>query len=304
MLLLMKKLLLLAAITSIQTNLVIGGNLRDPSTVEEKNEQKRPKIYTFFEMKLRRDGVMDWDGKHDEMIDHWTNTWTRRGWDARILTLEDAKKHRDFQKYSDIIMRLTPDKSFIYGGSYNYMCLMRWLAVAAQGEDAFMSDYDTFPFHIKPADGLYLPNGGKFTVYDRFVPSLMSGSAEEWDRLAIGVVERVLKHFQTKGFKARYSDMYSLESLWLESPDRDKFYISERKVESYPYEERGKLDCDRTQNTLALHLSHDMTQHAVEDGLISDEYHEKNRYKMFNVIMHDWTNQCAPQDEPQREKKL
>jgi len=44
MLLLMKKLLLLAAITSIQTNLVIGGNLRDPCTVEEKtdNHHKAP----------------------------------------------------------------------------------------------------------------------------------------------------------------------------------------------------------------------------------------------------------------------
>lgn len=270
----------------------MAGNLRDPSSTVMKGDDRRPIIYTFFQMKKRRDGKMDYDGNHDKILEEWTIAWREAGWDPRILTIEDAQKHRDFNKYSDQFMKLKASESFIYAGSYNYMCLMRWLAVAAQKEDVWMCDYDTFPLHLQVKDGLTLPNKGKFTVYERFVPSLMSASASEWDRLAISVIEKVFEHFETHGIKARYSDMYALEDVWRYY---NRIYISERKVVSYPYTQEHKVDCQLTDGVLALHLSHDSTSHARDKGLIPKTTTEKNRVTLYKVLLEDVKKLCPEQ---------
>jgi len=281
-------LLLHPAITSM--------NLRDPKTVVKK-EENRPPMYTFFQMKLRRDGALDSGGKHEEMLEAWSKAWYDRGWEPIVLNLEDAKKHPDFEHYSSRFENLTPDEAFIFGGSYNYMCLMRWLAIAAQRTDAFMSDYDTFPMHIKANDGHYLPNGGKFTVYERVVPSLMSASASEWDSLAKQVIENVLDKFEKEGTQGVYSDMYALEDVYKRSPNHAKAYIAERRVDSYPYISLHKMDCERTDNVLALHLSHAYTGRARDAGLIPESISDNDRYLYSQMIMKDWKEQCSQQED-------
>ena len=72
-----------------------------------------------------------------------------------------------------------------------------------------MSDYDTFPIGINPADGLTLPNGGFFTSYERHVPSLMSGSQVEWDRMAEIVFHIGIRKIQIEKYET-FSDMFVL----------------------------------------------------------------------------------------------
>ena len=267
-------------------------NLRNPSTTVMKENNERPIIYTFFQMKTRRDGFLDYDGQHEKILNSWADAWRQAGWDPRVLTLEDAKKHKDFKKYSDQFMKLKSTDSFIYAGSYNYMCLMRWLAMAALKKNAWMCDYDTFPLHLTVKDGLILPNDGKFTVYERFVPSLMSGNAEEWDRLAISVIEKVLEHFDKFGLKETYSDMYALEDVW---HSWKKAYISERMVYHFPYSRERKVDCELTEGILAFHLSHASTAHARSKGLIPKTTTAENRADLYRILLEDTRQQCQYQ---------
>lgn len=269
---------------------ICAANLRDPATILVKVE-KRPIMYTFFQVKEMRDGTLDVDGGHDGMLKAWSEAWNDAGWDTVVLNMEDAKKHPDFQKYSDILMNMSKD-SFVFGGGYNYMCLMRWLAMAAQRVDGWMCDYDTFPLHIIARYGLNLPYGGKFTVYDRFTPSLMSGSAKEWEKLAIKVVEQFLDKTRQEGTKKVYSDMYALEDVWKNSRSN---YIPARQVIGFPYIEPNKVDCERTNRKLAFHISHDGTEHAKKDGLIPSTINGKHREIVYEQLMSDVKSQCPSQ---------
>ena len=269
-------------------------NLRDPSVQVVKEEKRRPNIYTFFQMKINKNGKEDTGGKHDVMLQTWKESWAARGWNPIVLNLDDARKHPDFDYYSKKFEDLTPGEAFIFGGSYNYMCLMRWLAMAAQNTDAWMSDYDTYPMHIRKGDGLYLPNNGKFTVYERFVPSLMSASATEWNTVAIQVIEQVLHKLSSEGSQTKYSDMYALEDLWVNAHKDAKPYNAQRQVDSYPYSELGKVDCERASHMLAMHLAHAHTTTAKNAGLIKDSIADEDRSVYARIIMDDWREQCSP----------
>ena len=275
--------------------LVASTNLRDPSTKISKKKRKRPIIYTFFHLKLKRDMKEDIDKTHKRMLDAWKEAWSSRGWDPIILDLDDARKHPDFDKYNDQFKDLTPNDAFIFGGSYNHMCLMRWLAVAAQKEDGWMSDYDTFPMNIRIEDGLDLPNSGTFTSFEKHVPSLMSGSASEWERVSKEILDRVLRAFDEKGAKVKYSDMLAMMDIYRESGYTA--YVSVRKVAGYPYIEMGKMNCKLTKNVLAVHLSHAYTDRAIEDGIIPELGNHEQRYVYSNLVLSDWREQCSPDIE-------
>eukprot|EP00439_Symbiodinium_sp_Y106_P025954 s603_g3.t1 len=64
---------------------------------------------------------------------------------------------------------------------YDYHCYMRYLAMAEAG-GGWMSDYDVIPTWFPPDTDL--PNDGRFTSYQNHVPALLSGTQEEWYRMA------------------------------------------------------------------------------------------------------------------------
>ena len=266
-------------------------NLRDPSTTISKENHDRPLIYTFFQLKLKDNGVEDKIDEHELLLDAWIEAWSERGWDPVVLTLDDAKKHPDYDYYNDKFKNMSQR---IFEGSYNYLCLMRWLAIAAQQEDAYMSDYDTFPLNIRVEDGLNLPNSGAFSGYERFVPSLMSGSASEWDRIAKAVLDRALKKFDDEGPNVKYSDMLALRDGLNESRET-KLFISTLQVVSYPYSKIGKMICMRADKSLAAHLSHAYTDRAY------NKFHvipgNKGRHEYSRMVLNDWREQCSPEAE-------
>ena len=162
---------------------------------------------------------------------------------------------------------------------------MRWLAVAAQQEDGYMSDYDTFPLNIRVEDGLDLPNSGSFTGYNGHVPSLMSASAPEWDRVAKAVLDKAVHKFEIEKF-TRYSDMLALR----DSLKEDNAFIPENKVVAYPYTEMGKMNCRDANKALAAHLSHMRTQRARENEMIPKS---RGRHEYGLMVVNDWKNQCS-----------
>lgn len=70
---------------------------------------------------------------HNKLIAAWKSSWENRGWETRILTLDDAKRHPDFDKLEEILQQLDVN-------DYNRRCFYRWLAMSNVG-GGWMSDY-------------------------------------------------------------------------------------------------------------------------------------------------------------------
>ena len=171
----------------------------------------RPSMYTFYSH-VETGASVDTDRK---LLELWAEEWTIAGFDAKILTLDDARKHPSFPTYERVLREQTKLYKPL---EYNYMCFFRWLAMAAIG-GGYMSDND-----VLPMQGSYmlskhatLPNDGNFTAYQRHVPSMMSGSANEWDRLASTILATAIAqsngHMKIDGGSRLTSDMMALLSV-------------------------------------------------------------------------------------------
>ena len=267
---------------------------------QQQQERKgRPIMYTFFELKKRKNGdLAKLENKfHQAMISAWSDLWFQAGWEPRILTMDDAKKHPLFSKYSRKIIRY--DK-YLFEESYNYMCFVRWLAMATQEDGGWMSDYDTFPvgqLGLSNVDGIgmNLPNYGVFTSHERWVPSLLSGSASEWKRMAIAIMDLAVDKIQFEQ-KKFYSDMLALQDLYLRD---SSLYIQAHHVEFYPYKDRNQVDCDITKRLFGVHLSHASTRQAMGKGLIElpeGENYEYYRSIFARELFDNWKKQCVPSE--------
>mmetsp|Transcript_41692 Transcript_41692/g.50762 ORF Transcript_41692/g.50762 Transcript_41692/m.50762 type:complete len:337 (+) Transcript_41692:38-1048(+) len=222
-------------------------------------DSSRPVMNTFFSLRSRTGEYLP--TPKDMQIDplrQWEQAWQDAGWDTRILTLEDARNHPDFEYYTTILSAI-----HFREGSYNFMCFVRWLAMATSKQDGFMSDYDTFPLGGMEVDfGYNLPNDGKFTSYQRHVPALLSGTASEWERVAKRVLNVAVEH----GNDRFYSDMFALRDLYYEDPSS---YIQESRLAAYPYSKKDVVNCDIARKSLGAHLSHSQTKRNARAGLIS-----------------------------------
>jgi len=259
------------------------------------SERKRPVIYTFFELKELPNGQKHEMDVHEKMLAVWTALWYEAGWDPKILTLDDARKHPDFEKYRDgITVNETAVRTpyTVFENSYDYMCFMRWLAMASHGEGGWMSDYDTFPMGISYLDGFSMPNGGVFTGYERHVPSLLSGSAHEWDRMSRMVLDMAVQKVRDEK-RELYSDMYALYDI---IQNNEHEFIRDMKVYmGYPYKEKHIVDCNALKNVMVVHLSHMRTHMAVDKGIVESpigEYDESIRPYLATSLNKEWKEQC------------
>ena len=140
-------------------------------TAPVKTKSGRPKMHTFFTPVS--------SSPDTELLEVWKKAWSDAGWEPVVLTLEDARKHPDYRRFIEAF-----EAAEFRLKDYDRMCFLRWLAMASSG-GGWMSDYDTLPLFSKPeTDGHDLPNDGRFTCYSRHVPNLVSGSQEEWHRMA------------------------------------------------------------------------------------------------------------------------
>ena len=145
----------------------------------------RPVIYTFTE--------------HTPQADHegfhlWKSAWQAAGFDARALRLEDAHSHPDFKTYSNAIGEILP-----FGHQDIKMKYFHYLAMTTVG-GGFLTDMDVYP--LWPSSYMKLPNlakDGQFTVRcgsaKQASGCLMSGSGDEWNRIAIELLSSVQRQY-------------------------------------------------------------------------------------------------------------
>ncbi|KAJ8042201.1 hypothetical protein HOLleu_13204 [Holothuria leucospilota] len=107
----------------------------------------------------------------------WKNSWSRAGWTPRVLTEEDAKRHPEYEMFREKFLSLPTTNP----KAYEMSCFMRHVAMAAVG-GGWMTDYDILPLHIPAC--IEPLNMGRYTVYQLYVPSLVSGSGDEFTRVA------------------------------------------------------------------------------------------------------------------------
>lgn len=210
------------------------------------NGSIRPVMHTFYEPITAQDGF---DVIDSPMIKLWKEEWEREGFDTKVLTLADAKRHPYFKTMEKAV------KEVFSNDVYNQYCFYRYLAMAANG-GGWMSDYDTFPTNFPLEEGINLPNGGQFTSFQSQVPALISASSQEWLRVAKLMVEAIPKSEQLIK-----SDMMMLLDLRLQGNhniDFTQLYVAKPHVflKSDPLLGKLYVDCDVLGDARAIHMSH------------------------------------------------
>ncbi|CAJ1409936.1 unnamed protein product [Effrenium voratum] len=170
------------------------------------NEHTPGVMHTFFEPA--------WETKEKEAsaqtLQAWEQFWRAAGWRTRVLGLAEVKKSPFYARVEDYIRHIPRPN---YDAEYERFCYLRYVAMIEVG-GGWMSDIDTLPMFLSPELGL--PNRGRFTVYNGFVPSLVSGSKDEWVRI-LWTILNVGAMMNTSGVD-RVSDMLALKELRLQLP--------------------------------------------------------------------------------------
>jgi hypothetical protein len=268
--------------------------------------RKRPIIYTFFNPLLEDAFVTEMSLSGDEsLLQLWKQTWSDVGFEPIVLSLNDAKSHPMY-----LPLHYAMDHTWLDG--YNKMCIWRWVAMSNVG-GGWMSDYDVFPlryFETHP-----LPHNGSLTVHDRFIPDLVSGSAEEWIRVAHDIVssllerdaiqkEKVEKSYtlrkrQRRRFYTLWTDMMALHEWSQTKPDQ---FQNDSRVFGRPFETRlphlgipwtSELCRERTPSKIvAVHFSHDAIKRGIELHLVHDGQVLDNRAEIAREWLTVWNSSC------------
>mmetsp|Transcript_14271 Transcript_14271/g.23632 ORF Transcript_14271/g.23632 Transcript_14271/m.23632 type:complete len:427 (-) Transcript_14271:259-1539(-) len=209
-------------------------------------EQDRPVMYTFYAAIEGNKGTGMSDEADQKLLQVWKEEWTRYGWDPRIIGLETAQQHPDFAHLDGMLAGLQMKV-------YDRYCFLRYLAMNVVS-GGWMSDYDTFPLHPFNSS---LPNEGRLTVHEYSknggVPDLVSGSAEEFNRMGVLLIENAYKH-RSEPF---WSDMFALHDLYVASGGT--VYAKDGHVmpgQVITRQTRSDKVCKRTNGKYAVHFSH------------------------------------------------
>ncbi len=283
--------------------------------LNEDSDAPKPIMHTFYQWidpahhhrgNTTNQGTgMSTDQAHLDLLATWTYAWEDAGFETKILNIEDVKRHEKYDKIRDFL----DHEAF---GEYDELCFLRWFAMATVG-GGWMSDYDVVPLKslvpseyfgvpkrlskrdIDGNNGIPLPHKGKFAVYDTDgrVPSLMSGSQKEWERLAQALLD--LAHDHTEDF---YSDMFALGDY---SQKMGNAYIRENQVVAVlatVISTEGKIDCEKVwkmekEHYWAVHFSHSNIYDAVEQGIIDEGVTPDDRPWIAREFIEDWKKQCS-----------
>jgi hypothetical protein len=179
---------------------------------------KDPEVFTWYVERARN--VKE---KDNVMIENWKNSWRSYGYDPKVLNIEDAIKHPEFQTFNQSLTE-TLNLS-IPQQRRSWTCYLRYLAMASQNNGGMMVDLDTTPTQVSTREDL--PE--KFTLFcdveamseprsenwllelerQYGVPCAVVGTSAEWSRVA------KLLLWTTKTFRSSslWTDMHSLQQL-------------------------------------------------------------------------------------------
>lgn len=242
-------------------------------------EKMVPIMHTFYiPIEDKKETGMSKDS-NQKLIEAWTEEWRRHGCEARVIGMETAQQHPDFEHYNMLLDGLNLS-------TYERYCFLRYLAMAVVS-GGWMCDYDTFPLH--PHDEI-LPNGGVLTVHEYTknggVPSLISGSKDEFNRIAALLINNAVLHKS----EASWSDMFALHDEFVSSGGTS--FMRSDPTNVIPFHvvaKQTQMDriCKRTNGKYAIHFS----RFAIEQGAIEGAGPEQ-RAEIAQEWLKTWRSSC------------
>eukprot|EP00545_Synedropsis_sp_CCMP1620_P001493 CAMPEP_0119011034 /NCGR_PEP_ID=MMETSP1176-20130426/5409_1 /TAXON_ID=265551 /ORGANISM="Synedropsis recta cf, Strain CCMP1620" /LENGTH=303 /DNA_ID=CAMNT_0006963793 /DNA_START=64 /DNA_END=972 /DNA_ORIENTATION=- len=168
---------------------------------------ERPVIYTYYEQPTQYDPNDD----SLDLIENWRKAWFDMGWNPIILSPQQAQMLPQYEQ----LMTLIPSEDLITPEAIrNYK---RWMAMAYVG-GGWLADFQLWPLNYFLRHGRALPYDGALTVYMGTNPVLVSGTGEEYLRLArqIGqTADKMIGH--QKWLNENYPESYQKSVLWNDS---------------------------------------------------------------------------------------
>ncbi len=205
---------------------------------------------------------------------------------CKVFSLDDATHHPQYEIMTEYLGTKGLSK-------YDQFCFHRWLAMDLNGEGGWLCDYDTFPLNVQVEDGVTLPNAGKFTSFEAHVPSLLSGSPEEWRKLTQALLNESKRYIGEK----KLSDMWVLSQLI----ERGVIDGSQALVwNGYPLSSPDTIVCRLLQDKKAIHFSHSQSHLAVQNGLLPNipaGMHAQTRGTTSRQILKLWRSQCLDHND-------
>lgn len=253
---------------------------------------ERPVMHTFYN-RIDPTKFHKYTGMTDEsdaqLLLTWKRAWRLAGWEPKIISLDDAQAHPAYAEFDKLL-----DLEKVPFGYYDKLCFMRWLAMASVG-GGWMSDYDTFP--LRGLTDASLPNGGKLTLYDTVaagaVPSVVSGTKEEYDRIARALLENTLE----RGIKEEFwSDMLSLMDL--HQMDHNIFEVKDQVLKGErALSGKGSFNSFRDCNVMvggnwAVHFSHRSITQGVYLGYLPRGDSASDRPQVAHDWLMEWDEAC------------
>lgn len=163
-----------------------------------------PKVYAYYDPISAR-----YFSPHTELIKIWKNSWRQRGWEPVVLNKSIAQQHPLFGYY-DQVFRSYPTTNH---KEYELACYYRWIAMAVVG-GGFLSDYDVMNIDFPSHPHAYKDEYKKpLTVYQGFVPALVAGTKEEYEKVVQEMATYKPKDNYIVKDKPHLSDMLILRNL-------------------------------------------------------------------------------------------
>lgn len=144
------------------------------------------KIFTYYE---------DINFKNqDEMIKLWKKSWEQHGFEAIILTLEEAKKSSYYEEFVTKIKQVHIDIAGHEIRPYGLSCYLRWLAYSVQKDQELflVSDYDVINKNFKINE--IKESKDTITFMDGHCPCLAYGSPEQFLKFCKDIISISSKH--------------------------------------------------------------------------------------------------------------
>jgi len=239
----------------------------------------KPVMYTFQQKGSEED---------IDLLQLWEEEWSRAGFDTKILTLGDAKKHPYFKEMRKIV-------NPTFGDDVNAMMFYRWLAMASAG-GGWLAQSDTFPTNFPVQEGFLgnLPENGKLSSWQSDVPALLSGSAKEWTRVSRLLMDAFAR---VDGAKAETLLLQTLKGE--DSANSTVQFLSNFNVQvGLVYQSPRKVDCRKMGAGRAVHMAHPYIEMSFKNKLFPIEITESGpaidyRSDAVRIFMEDWRYQCG-----------
>ncbi|KAL7479441.1 hypothetical protein ACHAW6_005242 [Cyclotella cf. meneghiniana] len=256
----------------------------------------KPIMATFFEPVPGGCCGMTEEG-HKNLVNAWERAWQSYGWQTKILTEADARKHPRFEE-----LELKLVEADVNG--YNRRCFWRWLAMSMDTDvnGGWMSDYDFFPLRLTSVIGKELAALPGFKSYSVHVPTLLHSDTKSWNFITNLIVDTISKDLEVDFL----SDMYVLEYIYNHHTEEELGITAWERLtySGFPYNKDGdtiSVDCPGAMATLGAHLSHHDTHLAVDNGIFPKVLgvtvgdlgsSMNNRAEAANIMLRQFRDAC------------